>query len=533
MSGYLQTLSDNIQINRDKCIFCGKCVDTCVLDNLRLKLAPCSHACPMGVNVQGYVQLVLRGEEDKARKLVREKLPFPETMCMVCHHPCETACERGKKDAPVNIRGLKRYLFDCEEGRLGEVPQLAPRSGKRIAIVGSGPAGIVAAYDLAIRGHDVVVFEKEDSAGGELAKGIPEFRLPVEIVRRELEILPRVGVKFVFNSTIGKDITLKELEDEYDAVILATGLGRGRELGVEGEQLDGVINGVDFLARMRQGKAQGFHGKAIVIGAGNVAMDTALSALRQGASDVTMVTLEQFGEMPAFAQETRQAVEEGVHFKCGWGVTRINGKNGCVVSLDLRKCVKVFDADGRFAPEFGDEVCTIEADYVLEAIGQIRDPEVLNNSGLELKSLDAVDRLTGQWCDKSLFVAGDFLTGSSSVIQAMASGRNAAESAHRLVSGEHMRYGRQYPGPVDTDFDIKPQGADVPRQEPVFHIMDGKGDQTVVEGCLGKEQARIEASRCHSCGVPYGKYKSCWFCLPCEVDCPEKAIYVKIPYLLR
>ncbi|MGE9985062.1 FAD-dependent oxidoreductase [Desulfovibrio sp. SGI.169] len=535
MAGYLGALSDNIRVNADKCIFCGKCVDTCVLDNLRLKLAPCRQACPMEVNVQGYVRLILRGEEDKARELIREKLPFPEMVCLVCHHPCEAVCERGKTDAPVNIRGLKRYLFDCESGRSVSLPSRAPDSGKSIAIVGSGPAGLVAAYDLARQGHSVVVHEMNGLAGGQLAKGIPAFRLPEETVRRELSVLPHLGVEFAFHSRIGEDKTLTDLEQEHDAVILAAGLGQGRRLHTRGEELVGVQNGTDFLAAARAGSAPELPGNVIVIGGGNVAIDTALSALRQGASRVAVAALEQPAELPAFAQEVRQAQEEGVEFLCGWGPVRLNETAGRVTGLVLRRCLRVFDDQGRFAPVFDENVTqTLNADHVLISIGQMREPGVLNGSGLRLEDLASVDSLTKQWGSRKLFVAGDFLTGPGSVIGAMASGRAAAESAHRLVNGQHLRYGRNYPGPVETDFRVNTdRGADVPRQESPNHVCEGKGDYAVVEGSLKPEQARMEAGRCRSCGSVYGKYRSCCFCLPCEVECPEQALRVEIPYLLR
>ena len=534
MAGYLEALSDNIRVDKDKCIFCGKCVDTCILDNLRLKLAPCRQACPMGVNVQGYVQLVLRGEEDRARSLIREALPFPEMMCLVCHRPCEAACERGRSgELPVNIRGLKRYLF--AEGTPPPLPEKAAASGKRVAIVGSGPAGLVAAYDLACRGHDVVVLEKAAAPGGQLRTGIPTFRLPEELLDRELAVLPRLGVRIACDTAVGGEQTLDSLLDEFDAVILATGFSLGRTLGLPGEDLEGVLSGMAFLEAVHQGRAGEFSGSTVVIGGGNAAVDAALCALRQGAERVTMVSLEQEGQLPAFGHELEQAGKDGVTFLHGWGVARLEGFGGRVSKVVLKRCLQVFSPEGVFAPEFDEErILEFPASHVIVAIGQGRDTSVFRGSSFLPDDLDRVDRLTCRLADSRLFLAGDFGDGAGSVVGAMASGRRAAESVHRLLAGEPLDFGRAYAGPFETDFAVSHErGSDVPRQAAPEHDLAGKGDYTLVEGVLTREQAQAEASRCFSCGGPFGKHRSCWFCLPCEVACPEQALHVEIPYLLR
>jgi formate dehydrogenase major subunit len=533
ISSYLESFEDNIKVDKEKCIFCGRCSERCILDNIRMKLAPCVSACPMGVNVQGYVQLTARGDYSKAAELVLEKLPFPEIVCMVCHHPCEKACERGKKDAPVSILALKRFLLERETSRPS--PMKESSSGKRIAIVGAGPAGLVAAYDLAVKGHSVSIYETEGKPGGALRSCIPAFRLPEAMVEKELSVLPTLGVKFILSTTVGRDIPLNQIMEKYDAVLLAPGMVTGKRLGIHGEDLRGVFAGRDFLKASRKGKGPSLHGVALVAGGGNMAVDAALTALRQGADKVVMIALESEDALPAFATELKQAEREGVLFRFSRGIHRINGKDGKIMGVDLQRCVSVFDEQGGFAPTF--DPCsteTLKADTLIVAIGLERDQTLLEGSGFTLKDVYDADTLTLQCRSEKIFVTGDYKKGVGSVIGAMASGRMAAESINRYVNGEHMKFGREYPGPIITNFPIDHScGAPGNRSEPRLRKFEGKGDYNLVEHALTEEQARAEASRCHSCGGPCGKYRTCWFCLPCEVDCPQKAIWVEIPYLLR
>lgn len=531
---YLESLEDNIKIDKNACVFCGNCADRCILDNIRLKLSPCRQACPLGVNVQGYVQLILRGKDQEARDMVREKLPFPQIICRICDHPCEKFCEKGKTgDSPVNILALKRYLFDSPEGQQFALPCKGPSTHKHIAVIGAGPAGITAAYDLALKGHAVTLFDAAAEPGGLLQGGIPAFRLSAQTVREELSILSELGINLRMNCQVGSNVLLKDIMAQHDAVILATGLHRAKTLGVPGEGLNGVLQALPFLQTVRAGSGQQLSGHVLVVGGGNTAIDTAMVALRQGADQVSILTLESENDLPSFKEELDQACAEGVHVKHSCGIAEITGKNGRVSAVVTKRCTSVFDADGRFAPVYDDVYAQIHASFVIVAIGQERDASVLAASDITIQDVFDADPLTLQCGQTNVFVAGDVKAGGS-VIKAMASGREAAISASRHVLGEHLRFERGYPGPVITEFSIDHTcGSEMDRIEMSRRAWEGPGDSRPLDLPLSEEDARKEAARCHSCGGPYGKHRTCWFCLPCEVDCPEKALWVDIPYLLR
>ena len=535
MPSYLESYEDNIKIDKDKCVFCGQCADRCILDNIRLKLAPCRQACPMGVNVQGYVQLIRRGEHDKAREMVREKLPFPQIICHVCHHPCENSCEKGQDAGqPVAIRALKRFLF--EGAASAPLPARAVATGKRVAVVGAGPAGLVAAWDLALLGHAVTVYEAAERPGGMLCSGIPAFRLPQAVLDKELAVLKEVGIELVCPAKVGQDIEMATLMRDFDAVLLAAGLGQSRTLRVPGQELTGVHEGMAFLEAARKGQGPELKGHVLIAGGGNMAVDAAMTALRQGAAQVTVLALEAEGQLPAFAEEVEQAVREGVVFRHGCGIVSVEQKEGTgsMGGVILAPCHSLWDAQGNFAPCMGDAREPLLAETLIMAVGLTRDASLLKGSGLELRDVLDADPLTLQCAGGKVFAAGDYQGLAGSVIKAMSTGREAAVSVDRYVRGEHLRFERGYAGPVLTDFAVeKKDESRAARVQPALHQSRGKGDYNLLEQALSEGQARAEAERCLSCGGPCGKHRTCWFCLPCEVDCPQKAIWVDIPYLLR
>ena len=530
----IQALSDNILIDKNKCTYCGICVERCILDNLRMKLAPCSQGCPLKVNVQGYVQEIARGETARALEIVSEKSPFYKILGRICHHPCESGCHLKKMTGEaVSIRGLKRYLADNINDNARTIEPLAA-TGKEVAIVGSGPAGMQAAFDLGVKGHHVTIFESESSPGGMLRWAIPEFRLPANILEEELNLLRKLNVKFKCDTKVGRDIKLAQLEQDFDAVLVATGCPKPATLEIFGNDQSDIVTALDFLKQVRDGRASEIKGVVTVIGGGNAAVDAAMTALRMGAEHVNLVSLEQVDGLPAFEEAIQDARNEGVEFLCGWGPTYVHRKNGRLTGIELQICLSVFDQNGCFNPYFDScELKVLASDFIIEAIGQTKDMGCLDGKeDLLVQGNLMVDPVTFQSKATKIFFAGDFLSGPTSVVAAMASGKEAAVSIDLLFSGEPVGYGRHYQGPFDTEFEIDTtKGSDEQRVCPERHRVSGKDDFTELESAFDSESAAREATRCYSCGQPFGKFRTCWFCLPCEVDCPHQALWVEIPYL--
>jgi NADPH-dependent glutamate synthase beta subunit-like oxidoreductase len=528
----------NIKINRDLCFSCCACVERCIMDNLRMYLAPCRAACPIHMNCQGYVHLLARGKDEVAAKEMRRGLPFAGILGRVCTQPCEEKCERRRvDDGAVHIRGVKRYLADAYPEIAFEPTLALKATGKRVAIVGSGPAGLMAAHELAVQGHRVTVFEAAAEPGGMLRWGIPAFRLPAREVTRAVELLEKMKVDFQCGQKLGKDFDVEKLEREWDAVLVATGGGSSATLGIPGEDLPGVHHGLDFLRQAREGSPPRIGQSVIVIGGGNTAVDVALTCRRLGAADVSLICLEEGGRMPAFPVEIKEALEEGITIMDCWGPRRILRGGDRGFQIELSRCLKLYDDSGRFCPQL-DDACGLapSAETVVVAIGQQPDLAVLPaDMHLSAPSRMRVDSLTLQTARSKVFAAGDLVSGPRSVVAAMAQGREAALSIGRFLSGEGLKWGRAYgEGACITDFPIDTSGAlirprgGLPRLPLPLRKLD-----TEVEKTLNRQTARAEAERCLNCGRPAEVNKTCWYCLPCEIECPVQALEVRMPYQVR
>jgi len=528
----------NIKVDQDLCYACGLCVERCIMDNLRLALAPCRQACPLDMNCQGYVRLIAQGREKEAAEEMRKDTPFGAILGRVCSHPCEEACERGKTDGPVHIRALKRYLADSYPQISRRLPETAPDTGRRAAVVGSGPAGLMAAYELSRQGHQVTVFEAAAEPGGLLRYGIPSFRLPIDQVEEAVALLAEMGVSFKTGQAIGQKTELGNLEKEFEAVILAVGAGPGRELNIPGQDLDQVIQGLDLLRQVKEGNPPRLGRSVVVIGGGNAAVEAALTCRHLGRPEVRLVCLEDRDQMPAFDLELEEASQQGLVIENGWGPLRFTQQDKGQIRVDLGRCLSLFDKQGRFRP-FLDQTCglRLEADSIVVAIGQ--------RAWADGWPTELIDPITGRFgadpltCQSparpKIFVCGDCSTGPASVVEALASGREAAISADRLLRNEGLRWGRQFwDGPYIKEYDSTHREAKGgPRRELAKVALGDRRLDTEVEIILSPQAAKEEAERCLSCGRAAEINRTCWCCLPCEIECPVQALEVRMPYLVR
>ena len=524
------------QIDDAKCIGCGVCVNSCAMDVLRLnhfltdkeEITPCRSACPAGVNMRGYIYLLTQGKLEEAMKLIREELPLPAVTGHVCFHPCEKECARKEVDEAVNINALERYVADYW---LQEKAKPALRIYlRKVAIIGSGPAGLAAAYDLVKMGYPVTVFETQPLPGGMLRTGIPEYRLPGNILDAQIDYIEGMGVDFKTGVSFGKDLTLSGLrKKEYQAVLFAIGAQQSRKIDIDGAQLTDVLWGLDFLKDVKLKRKVRVKDRVVVIGGGNVAIDAALTAIRLGAKDVRIVCLECREEMPAHEEAIKTAMDEGVDIRVSWGPKRVVGDRKRVKGIELIRCLSVYDKTGKFKPSFDENTTrSMGTDMVIFAIGESTDLSVLPGGMKTDNNHILADPVTLETGLPGVFAAGVAVSGPGSVVEAIASGKKAAVSIDRYLRGIDLNAGRE----AEVKVVKKPplEGIEKrPRQATALLPIDPrKRSFSEIKAGFGKETAEQEERRCMACGSKaFVKYiEDCMTCYTCERDCPEKAIFV-------
>lgn len=483
-----------------------KCPAAVCQDLLR---APCQHTCPVGLDVPGYVSLIKEGKFAEAYSLIKQRLPFPLVVGRVCNHPCEGKCRRGQVDEPVAIRDLKRFAADYAfELGLQYTPEVKEKKEERVAIIGAGPAGLSAAWDLAIEGYEVTVFEALPVAGGMLAVGIPEYRLPKDILKSEVEAVARLGVDIRLNTPIDDIESL--LKDGYKAVFVAVGAHRGDKMGIPGEDSEGVYDAIDFLREINLGKEIEVGKKVAVVGGGNSAVDAARVALRKGAEEVHIFYRREKKDMPAIVEEIEATEEEGVLFHFLTVPTKILGKNGKVSGLEcIRMELKEFDRSGRRTPYpiEGSEYA-VDVDTVIEAIGQRTDTSFMKDNDIKLGRGGTImaDPRTLATDHSGIFAGGDAVTGPWTVIEAIAAGQRAACSIRRYLQGKELSPLVERDGykPIaissvsPTDEETK-ERARIRTTE--ITMADRKGSFKEIVLPYTTEEAREEASRCLRCDL--------------------------------
>lgn len=508
-----------------KCAACGYCSEaderyetiTCIqwpkgalnAPSPWLLVPPCKAACPIGLDIRGYIELITQGHYEKALGLIEEKIPFPATVSRVCPHPCEAKCNRSSLDELIAINALKRFVVDAVAARQGrkKITPAARTRAERVAIIGSGPAGLTAAFNLAKFGYGTTVFEALSVPGGMLAVGIPEYRLPKQLLQNEIEDIQKFGVEIRLDSPVGKDgLTVDSLwQQGYKAIFIATGAHKSSKLGVPGEDMQGVYQGTSLLKDINMGKSVRLGGKVAIIGGGNVAIDSARTALRLGSKEVFIVYRRSREEMPAHREQVEAAEAEGVKIHYLAAPTKIIGKNGKVTGVEcIRTELGEPDESGRRkpVPVKGSEF-VIDADAVIAAIGEVPDLsfltdefDVKSNKTIKVNPHNLMTSIAG------IFAGGDVVSGPTTVIEAIAAGTKAAISIDKYLRGQSLKYEESMPSTISIE-DVDTAGVRKRKRQKIPSVPPRKRAQGFKEVELGftEMQALSEADRCLQCGM--------------------------------
>lgn len=509
-------------------IFSQKLYDTAqlIVDGCMGDADPaCQTACPMHTDVKQYVHLAGEGNYQEALDLIRGKLFLPQTLGRICAHPCEAACRRNTEfNQPISVAGIKRFVAEKMDKQSNWNLTVANDSGKKIAIVGAGPAGAQAAIELRRSGHQVTIFEKLNVYGGMMRVGIPEYRLPRDVIDFEYSYLDMLGIETKFGVEIGKDISFNELRLSYDAIVLAHGAHVGSIIPLPGHKAQGVFSAVEYLKEVSETRDFPRAGKRImVIGGGDVAMDCARSSWRIGVDEVHQCSLEEMTRLPASQIEIDESLEEGVLFNAGWGPISIEETDGKVTGIVLKKVISILDENGNFAPSYSDETRTIAVDTVIFATGQV--VADITDGALEQTrgGRYVVDKQTLVSSVDGIYVAGD-ACGGNIVVEAMALGHKAALSIERQFAKrpltEDRNFEQEYNYTSRLDVPLPKGTTDIPRLHGQLRdIEERKQDFKQVDLGFSEEQIKQEASRCLQC--------SCKLCMnECVMmndfgDCPK------------
>lgn len=496
------------------CRFCGACIEVCptgsIMDQVKImkedrsyseNIVPCRSTCPAHIDIPRYIRYIKAGDFDKATAVVREKVPFPETLGSICTHACEDECKRGELNAPVSICKLKRAAAARDQGAWKEHIRKDPATGKRAAVIGAGPAGLTAAYYLAKKGHEVTVFEKNEKAGGQCRYGIPSYRLPDELLDREINTMLEAG--FELRTGVSSGMPEELLEQGYDTVLVSVGTHKGTKLPMEGNDLPGVYVNADFLKNARMGTPLPVGERVMVLGGGNVAYDCARAAVRLGAREVHIACLESEDQMTSTPDEIEEGRQEGIILHAAQSFLRIIGTEK-VEGVELQKIDKFyFDESRRPVMELVDgSNQVIQADNVIFAVGQ--KPEGTEAMGLTLTHgpyIQTDDNLKTSM--EGVFAAGDVVTGTKSVIAAIAAGRKAAEQMDLYLGGDGDISEKLLDEDVPSPYIGQSEGfAYLTRVEAaVEEASVRRKDFTLVEQPMTCEQAQCEAGRCLQCDL--------------------------------